>query len=120
MTNTLLEQIKRSLTLLEVEFMIIPDRNIIRLLGDNYGLIQIALDNESFKIFKIIEKSEIDKTILDNLDCINFDLDKGKYYFFDNELWFEITVINDSSLTLSKINDSIATFCDAPNALKAL
>ena len=120
MTNTLLDNIKRSLTLLEVEFMIIPNRNIIRLLGENYGLIQISLDNKSFKIFKIIEKNDIDKTILDNLDCINFDLDKGKYYIFDNELWFEITVYNDQNLTLSKINESIAAFCDAPNALKAL
>ncbi|MCQ2979314.1 MAG: hypothetical protein MJ245_05925 [Clostridia bacterium] len=120
MSNNLLEELKRSLRMLEIEFMVIPNKNIIRMLGDNYGLIQISEDATSYRIIKILEKNDIDKTVLNNLDCINFDLEAGKYYLFDNELWFEINVYVDENLTLSAINDSISAFCNTPDLLKAV
>ena len=111
----LLSQIKRSLTLLEMEYVIISNKKIIRLLGEHYGLIQIADNDVGFRIVKIIEKNEIDKGVLENLDCINFELEEGEYYILDNELWFEVTVINDEKLSFSKINNAIVAFCNAPD-----
>lgn len=119
MMVNLVNELKRSLTLLEIEYVVISDKNIIRMLGENYGLIQIAENDAGFRIVKIIEKSEIDRAVLNNLDCINFDLEQGEYYIRDNELWFEITIINDDFLTFSDINDSIVNFCNAPSLLNA-